>query len=169
MQLPSILTPDFGLLFWMLLAFGIVFVLLWRYGFPVIIKMVEERKAFIDESLAKAREANEKLAHIQAESDAILRAARDKQAAILREAMATKEAILSEAREKAQAEGHKILEEAKAQINAERENALSSLRGEVAGISVKVAEQLLLSQLQGQSAQEAYVERLLQQVEQDQA
>ena len=61
------------------------------------------------------------------------------------------------------------MEEAKAQINAERENALSSLRGEVAGISVKVAEQLLLSQLQGQSAQEAYVERLLQQVEQDQA
>ena len=41
--------------------------------------------------------------------------------------------------------------------------------GAVAGISVKVAEQLLLSQLQGPTAQEDYVERLLQQVEQEQA
>lgn len=50
-NLPSILTPDFGLLFWMLLAFLVVFFLMAKFGFPVITKMVEERKNYIDESL----------------------------------------------------------------------------------------------------------------------
>lgn len=52
-NLPSILTPDFGLLFWMLLAFLVVFFLMAKFGFPVITKMVEERKNYIDESLQK--------------------------------------------------------------------------------------------------------------------
>ena len=40
----SLLVPDSGLLFWMLLSFGIVFFVLAKYGFPVIVKMVNERK-----------------------------------------------------------------------------------------------------------------------------
>ena len=58
--MPSLLTPDPGLLFWMLVAFAVVFFVLAKFGFPVITKMVEERKNYIDESLKKAREANEK-------------------------------------------------------------------------------------------------------------
>ena len=53
----SLLLPDSGLLFWMFLSFGIVFVILAKYGFPVIIKMVEGRKTYIDQSLEVAREA----------------------------------------------------------------------------------------------------------------
>ena len=52
-KLPSILTPDLGLLFWMLLAFLVVFFVLAKYGFPAITNMVEERKKYIDESLKK--------------------------------------------------------------------------------------------------------------------
>ena len=55
----SLLVPDSGLLFWMLLSFGIVFFVLAKYGFPVIIKMVNERKEYIDRSLVVAKEANE--------------------------------------------------------------------------------------------------------------
>ena len=40
----SLLLPDSGLLFWMLLSFGVVFVVLAKYGFPVITKMVEEHQ-----------------------------------------------------------------------------------------------------------------------------
>ena len=58
-KLPAILTPDLGLLFWMLLAFAVVFFVLAKYGFPAITGMVEERKKYIDESLKKAHEASE--------------------------------------------------------------------------------------------------------------
>ena len=67
----SLLTPDSGLLFWMIVSFGIVFVILSKYGFPVIVKAIEQRKAYIDNSLETARQANERLAHIQAEGESI--------------------------------------------------------------------------------------------------
>ena len=51
----SLLTPDSGLLFWMIVSFGIVFVILSKYGFPVIVKAIEQRKAYIDNSLETAR------------------------------------------------------------------------------------------------------------------
>lgn len=127
-NLPSILTPDFGLLFWMLLAFLIVFCLVAKFGFPIITKMVEERKKYIDESLKKAHEANEKLTGINKESERILNEARIQQAEILNQAKATGDSIIKEAREKAQAESAKIILDAKAQIAAEKENALRDIR-----------------------------------------
>ena len=51
----SLLLPDSGLLFWMFVAFGIVLVILAKYGFPIIIRMVEDRKVYIDQSLEVAR------------------------------------------------------------------------------------------------------------------
>ena len=60
----SLLLPDSGLLFWMLLSFGVVFVVLAKYGFPVITKMVEGRKTYIDQSLEVAREANAQLSKL---------------------------------------------------------------------------------------------------------
>ena len=51
----GLLQPETGLLFWMTLAFGVVFVILAKYGFPVILKSIEERKDFISTSLAEAQ------------------------------------------------------------------------------------------------------------------
>ena len=44
----GLLQPESGLLFWMLLSFIVVFVILAKYGFPVITKMVEERRGFVE-------------------------------------------------------------------------------------------------------------------------
>ena len=164
--MPSILSPDLGLLFWMLLAFLIVFALLAKYGFPVIIKMVDERKNYIDESLKKAREANEKLANIKAESDKMLQQASERQAQLLKEAMATRDSILKEARDKAREEGQKILEEAKAQISVEKENALRDIRSTVADMSVQIAEKVMRRRLEKDTEDEQYIERLLNEVTQ---
>ena len=81
----SLLLPDSGLLFWMFLSFGIVFVILAKYGFPVIIKMVEGRKTYIDQSLEVAREANAQLSKLKEEGDALVAAANKEQGRILRE------------------------------------------------------------------------------------
>ncbi len=62
----SLLLPDSGLLFWMFVAFGIVFVILAKYGFPIIIRMVEDRKVYIDQSLEVAREANAQFSRLKA-------------------------------------------------------------------------------------------------------
>ena len=81
----SLLLPDSGLLFWMLLSFGVVFVVLAKYGFPVITKMVEGRRTYIDQSLEVAKEANAQLQRLKAESEALVAAANKEQGRILRE------------------------------------------------------------------------------------
>lgn len=163
-NLPAILTPDLGLLFWMLLAFLVVFVLLAKYGFPVITKMVEERKNYIDESLSKAREANERLAGIQQESERLLGEARQRQAEILRQAKETGDSIVKEARNKAQTEGVKILEEAKAQIAVEKENALKEIRQTVATLSVEIAEKVMRQKLENNAEQQELIRRMIDEV-----
>lgn len=163
-NLPSILTPDLGLLFWMLSAFLIVFFLMAKFGFPVITKMVEDRKNYIDESLEKAREANERLAGVQQESERILEEARRQQAEILSQAKTMGEGIVREAREKAQTEGAKLLLEAKDQIAAEKENALRDIRQTVAQLSLGIAEKVVRRELSEDTAQQKLIERMLDEV-----
>ena len=165
LNLPSILTPDFGLLFWMLVAFITLFVILAKFGFPVITGMVEQRKAFIDESPSNAKAANEKLAGIQAESEKVLREAREKQAEILREATATRDAMVKEAKTLAEAEGLKLLDEAKAQIQVEKANALRDIRSQVADLSVQVAEKIIRQQLSNDTERTNYINGLLDDIE----
>ena len=94
----SLLLPDSGLLFWMFVAFGIVFVILAKYGFPIIIRMVEDRKVYIDQSLEVAREANAQLSKLKQEGDALVAAANKEQGRILKEAMEERDKIVHEAR-----------------------------------------------------------------------
>ena len=93
--------------------------------------MVNERKAFIDDSLKKAHEANEKLANIQKEGESILQEAREKQAAILKEAADTRDAIVEKAQDKAQALREAALAEALELangLNREREEQIKKRR-----------------------------------------
>ncbi len=165
--MPALLTPDSGLLFWMIVAFVVMFIILAKFGFPVITKMVEDRKKYIDESLQKAREANEKLANIKNESEKILHDARDEQARILKEAMATSQTIIKEARDKAGIEGQKMIDAAKEQINAEKEIALRDIRSQVVDLSTNVAEKVLRKDLENQDKQLDYIDSLLNEMKFD--
>ena len=157
----SLLMPDSGLLFWLLLSFGVVFFVLAKYGFPIIIKMVNERKEYIDHSLVVAKEANEQLANLKAEGETILAKAREEQVRILNEATATRERIISEAKTQAQIEGAKMLDEVKLQIKAEKEDAIRDIRRQVAVLSVNIAEKVLRKDLNSESEQTEMIERLL--------
>ena len=163
----DLITPDFGLLFWMTVVFLIVFFILWKWGFPVIVKMVNDRKEFIDESLRKAREANERLANIKTESESILQEAREKQALILKEASETRNAIVEKAKENARAEGARLLSEAKAEIESEKQNAIRDIRAQVAELSVQIAGKVLHKELQSDKKQMELIEKLLEEISVD--
>lgn len=157
----SLLVPDSGLLFWMLLSFGVVFFLLAKFGFPVIVKMVEERKAYIDHSLESAKEANSQLANIKIESETILAQAHEEQVRILNEAVATRDRIIREAKDQAIAEGQKQLDEVKKQIKLEKDAAIRDIRRQVAVLSVDIAEKVLRKNLDEKHEQMELIDRLL--------
>lgn len=151
----------------MTLVFVIVFLILWKFGFPAIVKMIDERKAFIDESLCKAKEANDKLQNIQKEVEAMLQEARDKQAAIMREAASTRDAIVEKAQAKANDEGARILAEAKAEIDSQKQAAIRDIRTQVAELSVQIAEKILREKLAASDKQNALIDKLLDEVSSD--
>ncbi len=160
----DLLIPSTGLLFWMSLTFFVVLFILWKFGFPVITNMVAERKAFIDDSLRKAHEANERLANIQKEGESILQEAREKQAQILKEAAETREAIVEQAQEKARQEGARLLEDARVAIEQEKKAAVADIRKQVATLSVEIAEKVLRANLKDDASQMALIDRMLDDV-----
>lgn len=160
----SLITPDFGLLFWMTIVFLIVLVIVGKFGFKVIVKMVNDRKDYIDSSLQKAHKANEKLANIKVESDALLQEARERQAVILKEAAATRDAIVEKAQDKAHEESNRLLTEAKVEIENQKQAAVSDIRKQVATLSVGIAEKILREKLGDEKTQMDLIERMLDEI-----
>ena len=157
----NLITPEFGLLFWMVVIFGIVFFLLAKFGFPVITDMVDKRSAKIAQSLREADEIQARMAAWKVEQKQMLEEARKEQAAILRQASETKEKIVADAQAQARAEADRILSEAKIQIEAEKESALRDVRREVALLSVRVAEKVLRHELSDEGNQKVFIDELV--------
>lgn len=160
----DLLIPSTGLLFWMTIVFLSVLAVLWKWGFPAITKMVKERKDYIDDSLRKAHEANEKLANIQKEGESILQEAREKQAAVLKEATATRDAIIAKAENQAKDRGAQLINDAKAEIEQEKQQAIREIRGQVAELSVKIAEKIIKQQLATDDKQMELINKILDEV-----
>lgn len=160
----SLLLPDSGLLFWMFLSFVIVFAILAKYGFPIIIRMVEDRKHYIDQSLEVAREANAQLSILKEKGEALVAAANKEQGRILKEAMEERDKIVHEARKQAEIAAQKELEAVKKQIKIEKEEAIRDIRRQVAVLSVDIAEKVLRKKLQDKDAQMGMIDRMLDEV-----
>lgn len=160
----SLITPDFGLLVWMTLIFGIVFFVLAKWGFPMITGSVEKRAARIGDSIKAAKEAEEKLRNLAEEQSRMIEETRQEQSRILKEAVASRDSIVEQAKVQAREEASRILDQARTQIAAEKESALRDVRKEVALLSVSVAEKLLKKSLSDADGQSALVDRLVDEV-----
>lgn len=161
----SLLEPESGLLFWMILSFGIVFLVVGKYGFPVITKMVDERKADIDRSLEEAREAREEMAKMRAESASILEEAYEQQKRLVKEGYVMRDQLIDRARQEAIEEKEKLLGEARRQIREEQANALRELRTRIVDISTELAEQVLYRQLTYKKKEQTWMNEQLDRVE----
>ena len=157
----NLITPEFGLLFWMVVIFGLVFFLLAKFGFPIITGMVEGRSAKIQQSLKDADTLRTQMAEWKDEHARMLEETRREQAKLLREATETKAKMVADAKAEARAEADKILAEAKIQIAAEKESALRDVRKEVALLSVEVAEKVLRHELSDAGSQRAFIDKLV--------
>ena len=157
----NLITPDGGLLFWMVLIFGLVFFILAKWGFPIISSSVESRSGRIADSLRKADEIEAKEAAIGAEREQMLADARKEQDAILKQASAARDEILAKAKEDAAEETAKMIAHARTRIEAERVTAEAELRRQVALLSVEVAEKVLRERLSSEKEQKALIDKLL--------
>ena len=148
----QLITPDAGLLFWMVVIFGLLFFLLAKFGFPIITSMVEKRNATIEKSLKDAHQIEAQMAGMLAEHAQMLEDARKEQAQILREAADTRSKLIADAKEQAREEA-----------------ALRDVRKEVAVLSVSIAEKILRKELSEDKEQREYIDRMVEETVREQA
>ena len=165
----NLITPDAGLLFWMVVIFGLLFFLLWKFGFPIITEMVDKRNDTIRKSLRDAHEIEARMGQMVEEHARMLEEARKEQAQILREATDTRNKILATAKDEAREEAAKILAEARTEIEAEKEAALRDVRKEVAVLSVSIAEKILRKELADDKKQQEYIDRMVDETVREEA
>lgn len=157
----NILIPDSGLLFWMTISFGIVVFVLVKFGFPVILKMLAERKYYIDESLLMADKARTELETVKADGELIIENAKKEYKKIMNDAVLLKKYLIEEAKAKTKIENQKLIEEARVQILHEKNEAIRDIRRQVAFLSVDIAEKVLREKLNPKPEQQALLKRLI--------
>lgn len=157
----SLLNPDPGLLFWMLVSFAIVVFILTKFGFPMIMKMIDERREFITESLLEAQKAREESEKLRKDSATLITKANREHLRIVGEANKTAQNIVNKASAEAQVEGEKMIEIARQAIQKEKENALRDVQRVIASMSVDVAEKLIKTRLESSEEQMELINRLI--------
>ena len=112
----ELVTPGFGLVFWMVLSFGIVLFILKKYAWKPILKSIEDRNSFIKKYLESADEAKKEMENLQADNESILREAKIERDKLLKEGRGMKESIINSAKQEAQSAKEKIVNEANESI-----------------------------------------------------
>lgn len=161
----SLLTPSFGLFFWMLISFGIVLFILAKKGFPVITRMVDKRRDYIQKSLEVADEANRRLEHIRQEGEQMMADAQRRQAEIIKNAVSESEKIVQNARERAARETEEQLEAARVRIENQKSKALADINSQVAMLSIDIAEKVLRHELHDRENRQELILNMIKEAE----
>ena len=140
-------SPTAGVFIWQLVVLAVLFFLLWKYMFPVILKMTEEREARIKKDLSDAEGARAESAAALEEQRSLLAGARGEAKAIVTEAREAADRERATAVEKTRAEQDELLERARREIGAERERAVADIRREAVDIALSAAAKVVGARL----------------------
>jgi len=142
-----LVSPGLGVIVWMVIAFAILAFILMKWGWPVILKALDEREKTINESLNAAEQVRAEMAQLKAHNEDLLKEAKLERDEMLRHARLTSEQIIEEARQKATIEADRIVENARENINYEKLKAMHDLKNQIANLSIEIAEKLIQGEL----------------------
>lgn len=157
----ELITPDFGLLFWMFLSFIIFVFLLRKYAWKPVLKIIKDRDESINHALNAAEEARKEIGEIKKESERIRRDVLIERDEIIEKAVHEKDKIVESAKHQAKAEADKIFLETKQDIEHEKKLAIIDLKNQVADISIQIAEKILRKEFSNKNEQEKYINELI--------
>jgi len=149
-----------------LIAFGIMFFLVWKYVVPRFEQAYAERTAAIEGGMEEAKRAQAEAKEALEKYQAQLADARHEGSRIREEAREQGASIIAELRQQAQAEADRIVGTARTQIEAERQQVLAQLRGQIGALSTELASRIVGESLEDEARQRRVVERFLAELDQ---
>jgi len=153
-----------GLFFWQTLLFVALLLLLKKFAWKPILDAVNERETSIKDSLSAAEKARRDMEAVQADNKRILKEARAERDALLAEAKTASVQIVNQAKEDAKAAADKITAQAQETIQNEKIAAINELKGQVASLSIDIAEKVLQTELKDKATQEQLVTKLVKEI-----
>lgn len=130
-----------------LAAFLVLFILLWKFAFPPITKMLDQRAENIRESLEKAEQTRVDAEHLLDDYKVQMAEARLEAAKVIEQGRKVAETMKDEILAKAKEEADAVLVKAREEIQAEKRAAVAELQASVADLSVAVAGKVIGSSL----------------------
>lgn len=160
----ELLTPEFGLFFWTLLAFLVVLFILRKFAWKPILNSLSERETGIADAIASAEKVKQEMATIKGENEQLLVKAREERSQMLKEAKEEQDRIISKAKEDTKVIADKMIAEAQQQIQQQKMAALTEVKNEVGKLSLEVAEKVLRKQLATADSQQEYAKMLAEEI-----
>ena len=149
-----------GLIFWTIVVFLSLLALLWKFGWPAILKTVEEREQRIQRQLEEAERANAEAARLLEEHRRAVAAARAEAQELIAKARAVAEKERQTLLAKAREEYEQLLVRARKEIDAEKEKAILALRQEAVDLTIAAASKLLEAELDTETNRRLVMEYL---------
>jgi F-type H+-transporting ATPase subunit b len=160
----SLLAPDWGLLIWTVIVFIILWTFLGKVAFKPIAKALKERDNSIDEALKTADNARKEMENLKSENEKLLHQAREERSNILKEAKEIKDKIVADAKDQARNEAAKIADANWLDIENQKVAAINEIKLVAGELALDMAEKVIKKELKGQSNQEAYIQKLIDEI-----
>ena len=147
------------------IAFSLLYLVLRKAVVPKFEKAFSDRTNAIQGGIERAEKAQLEAQRALAQYNEQLSSAREEAQTLREEARVQGAAIVDELRAKAQEEAARITAAAHASIEAERQQAVTSLRNEVGALAVELASKIVGEALEDQARQSRIVDRFLDDLE----
>ena len=153
----ELIKPSFGLIFWMLIGFGILFFILAKYAWPVITNGIASRNKKIQDQLDEAARVHAELENMHLKHEEMLAEAKAERDAIIADARKLSEKLYEDAKQKADNEAQAIIDEAKKTIYYEKMKAITDVKNEIANFSIDIAQKVIEHELSDKEQQEQLI------------
>lgn len=139
----GLMSIQVNLMFWTIVIFGILFWILRRFAYPVILDLVEKREKALADAIESAKRDREEAAKLLADHKAQIEAARDEAQKFIAEARVISEKSRSDMLEKTRQEQTELIERARRDIAGERDKAIAQLRREAVDLAIAGAGRVI--------------------------
>lgn len=143
------------------ILFLLLIFLMVKFAWKPIMNALNEREEGIQGALDAAENAKRDMQNLQADNEKLLKEARAEREAMLKEAREMKTKMIDDAKIEAKEAADKMVTQAQAAIEAERKSAIADLKGQVAALSVEIAEKVVKSELSNKGKQLELVDEML--------
>lgn len=157
----SVIKPDFGLIFWTVIIFLILYIILGRLAFKPIQKALRRRDEEIQTSIDEAKLAREEMQAQANENQRLIIEAREERTRIIGEAEKQGKEMINAAKNEAREAAQKVATDAKRDIDNMRKAAMVDLKKEVGTMAIEIAEKIMQKDLRSDANQEAFVKELV--------